>query len=147
VSGLSTRSGDLGTVDAFSHGFGLGDPVANPEQETSGTSGSFVFTGSVRTWQQPQLIAATDELDLTLTNIATVTIDPHRARIGCDADLHVMRCSLVACEHRRAGDLGLCVLPRFGQAAFLAAPTALRRSRPSGRSRLPAAIPADLWRF
>jgi hypothetical protein len=90
VSGLSTRSGDLGTVDAFSHGFGLADPVANQEQETSGTSGSFVFTGSVRTWQQPQRVAATDELDLTLTNIATVTIDPHRARIGCDADLHVM---------------------------------------------------------
>ncbi len=89
LSGLSTRSGDLGTVDAFSHGFGLADPVANPEQETSGTSGSFVFTGSVRTWQQPQQIAATDELDLTLTNIATVTIDPPRAHIGCDADLHV----------------------------------------------------------
>jgi hypothetical protein len=89
VSGLSTRSGDLGTVDAFSHGFGLADPVANPEQETSGTSGSFVFTGSVRTWQQPQQIAASDELDLTLTNIAAVTIDPHRAHIGCDADLHV----------------------------------------------------------
>jgi hypothetical protein len=89
VSGLTTRSGDLGTVDAFSHGFGLADPQANPEQETSGTSGSFVYTGSVRTWQQPQQIPATDELDLTLTNIATVTIDTRRARIGCDADLHV----------------------------------------------------------
>ena len=89
VSGLSTRSGDVGTVDAFSHGFGLADPQVNPEQETTGTSGSFVFTGSVRTWQQPQRTAATDELDLTLTNIATVTIDPHRAHIGCDADLHV----------------------------------------------------------
>jgi hypothetical protein len=89
VSGLSTRSGDLGTVDAFSHGFGLADPRVNPEQETSGTSGPFTFTGSVRTWQQPQPAAATDELDLTLANIATVTIDPRRARIGCGADLHV----------------------------------------------------------
>ena len=76
-------------MDAFSHGFGLADPVASPEQETSGTSGSFVFTGSVRTWQQPQQIAATDELNLTLTNIATVTIDPLRAHIRCDADLLV----------------------------------------------------------
>jgi hypothetical protein len=89
VSGLSTRSGDLGTVDAFSHGFGLADPQVNPEQETSGTSGSFVYTGSVRTWQRPQPIAATGELDLTLTNIATVTIDPHRAHLGCGANLHV----------------------------------------------------------
>ena len=76
-------------MDAFSHGFGLADPQANPEQETSGTSGSFTFTGSVRTWQPPQRIAATDELDLTLTNIATVTIDARRARLGCHASLHV----------------------------------------------------------
>jgi len=89
VSGLSTRSGDLGTADAFSHGFGLADPQVNPEQETSGTSGPFAFTGSVRTWQPPRQIAATDQLDLTLTNIATITIDPHRARIGCHAELHV----------------------------------------------------------
>jgi hypothetical protein len=89
VSGLSNRSGDLGTVDAFSHGFGLADPQVNPEQETSGTSGSFTFTGSVRTWQAPQRIVAADELDLTLTNIATVTIDPGRAHLGCDADVHV----------------------------------------------------------
>jgi hypothetical protein len=43
----------------------------------------------VRTWQAPQHIAATNELDLTLTNIATVTIDPQRAHIGCGANLNV----------------------------------------------------------
>lgn len=29
------------------------------------------------------------ELDLTLTNIAIVTIDTHRAHLGCDADVVV----------------------------------------------------------
>lgn len=93
LSGIQVRDpsahDDLGTVDAFSHGFGLADPVANPEQPTSGTSGSFVYTGVSRTWQQPQRIAATSELDVTLTNVATVTIDPHRAHLGCDVNLRV----------------------------------------------------------
>ena len=31
----------------------------------------------------------TRELDVELTNIAAVTIDPNRARVGCDADVHV----------------------------------------------------------
>ena len=39
LSGLVVRdssvNNDLGTVDAFSHGFGLADPVVNPEQATS----------------------------------------------------------------------------------------------------------------
>jgi hypothetical protein len=89
LSGVSTRSGDLGTADAFSHGFGLADSVVNPEQMTSGTSGRFVYTGSVRTWQQPQPVAAGNVLDLTLRNIATVTIDPARAKLGCDATVNV----------------------------------------------------------
>ena len=37
----------------------------------------------------PQQSAATDELDLTLTNITTVTIDPRRAHIDCGANLNV----------------------------------------------------------
>ncbi|HEX3589127.1 MAG TPA: hypothetical protein VHV74_05800 [Pseudonocardiaceae bacterium] len=93
VSGLRVRDAsvgnDLGTVDAFSHGFGLADPRPNPVQQTSGTSGPFVYTGQTRTWQDPKRVRATDELDVTLTNIAAVTIDPHRARIGCDVHLNV----------------------------------------------------------
>jgi hypothetical protein len=82
-------SDDLGTVDAFSHGFGLADPPANPEQATSGTSGSFTFTGQLRTWQDPRRVAATDVLDLTLSNVAAVTIDTRRAHLKCDAALHI----------------------------------------------------------
>jgi hypothetical protein len=93
LSGLRVRDAsadnDLGTVDAFSHGFGLADPVLDPEQATSGTSGPFVYTGQVRTWQQPRRVAASRELDVNLTNIGSVTIDPRRAHLGCDAEVHV----------------------------------------------------------
>jgi hypothetical protein len=93
LSGIQVRDSsvdnNLGTVDALSKGFGLTDPQVNPEQATSGTSGSFVFTGDLRTWQPARHVAATDELDVTLTNIGTVTIDPGRAHLGCGADVHV----------------------------------------------------------
>lgn len=93
LSGIRIRdssvSNDLGTVDAFSQGFGLADPQVNPVQATSGTSGSFTFTGQVQTWQPPQTVAAANELNLNLTNIGAVTIDPGRAHLGCDTGLHV----------------------------------------------------------
>jgi hypothetical protein len=93
LSGIQIRdpsvNSDLGTVDAMSHGFGRADPQVNPESATSGTSGSFVYTGQSRTWQPPRPTAATDQLDVTLTNIAAVTVDPRRARLGCGAHLHI----------------------------------------------------------
>ncbi|HEX5113831.1 MAG TPA: hypothetical protein VFW65_01405 [Pseudonocardiaceae bacterium] len=93
VSGLRVRdasvNNDLGTVDTFSHGFGLTDPKPDPVVATSGTSGPFVYTGQTQTWQDPLRVKATDELDVTLTNISAVTIDPHGARVGCAAHLKV----------------------------------------------------------
>lgn len=80
---------ELGEVNAFSHGFGLADPVSNPPQTTSGTSGSFVYTGQVRTWQAPTPIAATDEIDLRLVNIGAVTVNVLRAHLDCGARVNV----------------------------------------------------------
>ncbi|MFL5861419.1 MAG: prolyl oligopeptidase family serine peptidase [Solirubrobacteraceae bacterium] len=95
LSGIQLRDAtgslgpELGKVNAFSHGFGLADPQANPPQTTSGTSGSFVYTGQVRTWQAPKPIPATDELDLKLTNIRTVTVNVRRAHLICGARVNV----------------------------------------------------------
>jgi hypothetical protein len=93
VSGLTVRDAsvndDLGTVDVFSHGFGLADPTPDPVVATSGTSGPFVYTGQTQTWQDPQRVKVTDELDVTLTNISSATIDPRRARVDCAADVRV----------------------------------------------------------
>jgi Prolyl oligopeptidase family/C-terminal binding-module, SLH-like, of glucodextranase len=92
LSGLQLRDPSLGpglgTIDAFSHGFGLTDPQPNPEQSTAGNSGSQVYTGQLRTWQEPQTVPATDELDLSLTNIAAVTVDVRRAHLDCHANIH-----------------------------------------------------------
>ncbi|MBV9919146.1 MAG: prolyl oligopeptidase family serine peptidase [Solirubrobacterales bacterium] len=79
----------LGTVDAFSHGFGLANPRANPPQTTKGTSGSYVYTGQLRTWQTPTRVAATDELDISLTNLGRVTVDVRRAHLNCRVRIHV----------------------------------------------------------
>jgi hypothetical protein len=79
----------LGSVDAFSHGFGLADPQPNPPQATTGTDGTYTYIGQVRTWRAPAQIAATDELDLRLTNIDAVTVNVSRARLGCGATVRV----------------------------------------------------------
>jgi hypothetical protein len=79
----------LGKVDAFSHGFGLASARPNPPQTTHGTSGPYVYTGQVRTWQNPALIARTDELDLSLTNIGAVTVNVQRARVNCGVRIRV----------------------------------------------------------
>ena len=93
VSGLTLRDPSigpgLGTIDAFSHAFGLADPQPYAQVATSGSSNGIPFTGDVVTWQDPQSIPATDELELKLTNIATATIDVRRARLNCKADVHV----------------------------------------------------------
>lgn len=93
LSGIQVRdasvNNDLGTGDAVSDGFGLADPVPDPVQATSGTGGSSVYTGQTQTWQPAQRVAARDELDVTLTNIGAVTVDPQRAHVGCGATVHV----------------------------------------------------------
>jgi hypothetical protein len=93
LSGIQVRdasvNNDMGTVDAVSRGFGLADPVADPVQATSGTSGSFVYTGQTQTWQPAATAPASDVLDVTLANVGAVTIDPQRAQVDCAAAVHV----------------------------------------------------------
>lgn len=93
LSGMQLRDPsvgpELGTVDAFSHGFGQADPQPNAPVATSGTSGSFTYTGTVRTWRPARAIPRRDELDLHLTNISAVTVDVSRARVDCGVRLQV----------------------------------------------------------
>ena len=80
---------ELGTVNAFSHGFGLANARPNPPQTTHGTSGQYVYTGQVRTWQNPTASPPADELDLSLTNIGAVTVNVQRARLNCGVRIHL----------------------------------------------------------
>jgi hypothetical protein len=91
--GLSLRdpsaANQHGTVDVFSHGFGVTDAQPAPIQATSGTSGSQTYSGELETLNPPQRVAPADVLDITLTNISAVTIDTARARVDCHAKLDI----------------------------------------------------------
>ncbi len=94
ISAVRTRDGGQGTVDAFSHAFGLGDPVASATQTGAGTLaggnlGTLAFTRQYKTWGPPPPIPTANRIDLTATNVSALTIDPARARVGCDVDLRV----------------------------------------------------------
>jgi hypothetical protein len=78
-----------GTVDVFSHGFGVADSRPAPIQDTAGTSGGHTYTGEIETWNPPQRVGPADELDVSLTNISDVTIDVARARVDCGVRLNV----------------------------------------------------------
>ncbi len=102
LSGLTLRSsshtaanGDPeGQIDALSHGFGLGDPSASGQQLGLGTLpdgnlGTLTFTRQFQTWGATPRTPRADAIDITATNIATVTIDARRADVDCHAKLHI----------------------------------------------------------
>ena len=98
VSGLKLRSaaGDhpLGTIDALSEGFGVGDPTASATQVgggtlTGGNLPALGYQSLFRTWGPAPAKPRRNRLDITAKNISTVTVHVRRARVGCDAQLSV----------------------------------------------------------
>jgi hypothetical protein len=94
LSDIQNRTGELGTIDVKSHGFGLKDAAAAPVVTGVGTAtGSTVpinlFTTERRTKPAPVSAPVQNRLDITAQNIRTVTIDPQQAKVNCDAELNV----------------------------------------------------------
>jgi hypothetical protein len=94
ISGVRPRSSGQGTADAFSHGFGTGDPTASPTQFGAGTLpdgnlGTLAFTRRYKTWGPVPPSAPANRIDLTVTNVSSLTINPKRAKVGCNVDLHI----------------------------------------------------------
>jgi pimeloyl-ACP methyl ester carboxylesterase len=102
VSGLTLRDPSkngpggepIGTVDAVSHGRGATDPAsamlpAGTGTLTGGNMGSLVYQRLGRTWSAPTPGARSDSVDVTVSNLATVTIDPKRAGVTCAAKLNI----------------------------------------------------------
>ncbi|MEC9407552.1 MAG: hypothetical protein VX549_09775 [Pseudomonadota bacterium] len=96
LSGLSLREASLetGTIDAYSEGFGLAEPVAESLSPSAGllTGGHHEPAPYLRrqlVWAEPESVDVANRLRITARNIATVTIHPERARISCDADIVV----------------------------------------------------------
>lgn len=95
VSGLTVRaSGSEGQIDAVSHGFGEADPAASGVKDGSGTLtggnlGPIQYVSETQTWGPTPSAPRSDSIDLTATNIATATIDVHRAGADCNVALHI----------------------------------------------------------
>ena len=88
-------------VDAFSHGFGTGDPVASATQFGAGTLGggnlgTLAFTRQYKTWGPALPIAPADRIDLTATNAQRDHDQPEARR--CELQRRPAR------DERRAAD-------------------------------------------
>ncbi|MES2682614.1 MAG: hypothetical protein V4650_03775 [Pseudomonadota bacterium] len=75
----------IGTLDAFSHACGLGDPVSTP----GATAGAIPlpYNEVSRSWGAPPVIAVENKLTLTLSNLNAATLDLPRAGIDPAAPL------------------------------------------------------------
>ena len=94
LSGVKPRGEGQGRIDALSHAFGRGDPVASATQRGIGTLGdgnlgTLAFTRQFKTWGPVPPIVPADRIDLDAENVGTVTIDVKRAGVSCNVDLRV----------------------------------------------------------
>jgi hypothetical protein len=95
VSGMRVRAaGSMGSIDAFSRGFGTGDPAPSGTQRGAGTVmggmlPALAYVSQSQTWGPVPATAASDALDLNATNLATATVDPARAHLDCNARVNL----------------------------------------------------------
>lgn len=96
ISGLtrSSTATATGTIDARSHGFGIGDPTPSGTQHGAGTlTGGNIpvmaFASQYQTLSASPSIPVADEIDITATNLATATINPRRAAVDCNVKLNI----------------------------------------------------------
>ncbi len=84
-----------GMIDVMSYGFGKGDPVPNPVVKGSGTFSFGVdypwpnYNSQQVTWGPAPAVPVRNVIDIKAENIATVTIDPKRAKVDCNATINI----------------------------------------------------------
>ncbi|MBV8063542.1 MAG: hypothetical protein JOY51_08100 [Nevskia sp.] len=84
----------LGTVDVRSEGFGLNDPTPSGVSTGAGVlQGGAVaplpYVSQTQTWGTAPAAPVADTLDITTSNVSSLTVDPARAKVDCQAKLNV----------------------------------------------------------
>jgi hypothetical protein len=90
----ASGSSPIGQVDVRSHGFGAGDPIAAATEHgagalTGGQIPAIPYTSQSRTWGAAPSEPVQDVLDITASNVSSVTIDARRAKVDCHAHLNI----------------------------------------------------------
>ncbi|HEY2572381.1 MAG TPA: hypothetical protein VGI27_12965 [Solirubrobacteraceae bacterium] len=90
----SSGTAPLGKVDVRSQGFGAGDPVPGPTPHgagalTGGQIPAIPYTSQSRAWGPAPSEPARNALNIAATNVSAVAIDAKRAKVKCNAQLHV----------------------------------------------------------
>ncbi len=127
LSGLRLASPTQGSVDAVTHGLGVGDPAASGMQHGSGALGpgmvfpTLPYAETSQTWSDAPAAPRADSLDLTTRNVTALTVDVRRAGVDCDASVHVdtdvpvtvtlAGCAQAASVHREASAAPAAALP------------------------------------
>jgi hypothetical protein len=89
---LRDRQATLGTIDVFSYGFGLSDPPVLERQTGTGAMPSgHTYTFQARQWGILATQTPANRLDIEARNVRSVTINPRRAKVDCEADMRVTR--------------------------------------------------------
>jgi len=96
VSGVTERatSQATGRVDVLSEAFGIGDPTPTGVAQGAGVllggnHGPMAYISRTQDWGPAPAAPIRDRLDITASNVGSVTIDPARAGVDCNAVLHV----------------------------------------------------------
>jgi hypothetical protein len=98
LSAIALRDGGgaapLGTVDARSEGFGIGDPKPGATQNgggslAGGNLGALAYTSDSKAWGGAPRTPRANVLNLTAGNVGKVTVHPRRAKLNCGALLRV----------------------------------------------------------
>ncbi len=94
LSGLTPRGKGDATVDVLSGGFGQGVPPVQDLETgagvlTGGEIPAMAYVSRSQGWGPTPKQSRSDTLTVTATNLATVTIDPRRARVSCHVRLRV----------------------------------------------------------
>jgi hypothetical protein len=93
ANGPSGKSPEA-SIDAASHGFGVGDPTPSGVATgtgalTGGYMGPIQYASFTQTWGPTPTAPVKDEIDITATNLATATINVARAHVDCQVNLKV----------------------------------------------------------